>query len=87
MAKRYRLKAETGRFRLTGGEARFSRIRTYWQKRPVLLVGVVLLALGSPFVGLILAGLPGVVFGLVLSVASLIGGFFALTRVREIDRR
>jgi uncharacterized oligopeptide transporter (OPT) family protein len=82
MAKRYTLKAETGQFRVTGSDARLSRIRTYWERRPVLCVAVVLITLGSPFVGLMVAGLTGALIGLVLSVAGLIGGIFALTRLQ-----
>jgi len=77
--------------KLTGVEARgeigrlsWTKTREYWEKRPLVIILVVALTLSSPLIGLFLAGLPGVVVGLVVSVLSLILGFVAITRVREV---
>ena len=78
---------------LTGVEARsetgrlsWSSVREYWEKRPLPLFTLILLALGSPFLGLFLAGWIGVVVGLFVSIVSFVGGLAAVTRVREIPR-
>jgi hypothetical protein len=79
--------------KLTGVEARgeigrlsWSKTREYWEKRPFVILLVVALTLGSPLVGMFLAGLAGVVIGLLISVLSLVLGLFAITRVREVTR-
>lgn len=79
--------------KLTGVEARaeagrlsWTKTREYWQQRPFVIVFVVALTLGAPFVGLFLGGLAGVVVGLVVSVLSLVFGVFAITKVREVTR-
>jgi hypothetical protein len=72
-----------------GGEAgslSWTKAREYWKKRPLLLLGVILLTLGSPFLGLILGGWVGVVVGLLVSIATFAGGLFAISPVREITR-
>ena len=66
------------------GSVSWMKMRALWEKRPVLLVAVVVLTIGSPFFGLFLAGLDGVVVGLVSSIAAFAGGIFAITRVRTI---
>lgn len=78
---------------LTGSEVRtetgrlsWEKVREYWEKRPLPLFLVALLTLGSPFLGLFLAGWAGVVVGLALSIVAFAGGLFAVTRVREITR-
>jgi hypothetical protein len=78
---------------LTGCEARtetgrlsWVQVREYWEKRPLSVFLVGLLTLGSPFLGLFLAGWVGVVVGLVIGIVAFTGGLFAITRVREITR-
>lgn len=72
--------------RLETGVLSWSKTREYWEKRPLPLLGVIILTIGSPFLGLVLADWVGVVVGLVISVAAFSGGIFAITRVREITR-
>ena len=79
--------------KLTGVEARgesgrlsWTKTRQVWERRPLLLLGVVVLTVGSPFLGLILGGWVGVIVGLVVSVVTFAGGLFAIGRVREITR-
>lgn len=62
-----------------------SSIRQYWERRPFLLTAVLFITLGAPFLGLLLAGGRGVVAGLILSLLSLMLGFFAVTRVRDVN--
>jgi hypothetical protein len=68
------------------GVLSWTKTREHWEKHPLPLVGVIVLTIGSPFLGLFLAGWLGVVVGLVISIAALAGGVFAITRVREITR-
>jgi hypothetical protein len=78
---------------LTGSEIRteigrlsWVSVREYWEKRPLLLLFVLLVTLGSPFLGLVLAGWLGVAVGLIVSIVAFASGLFAVTRVREITR-
>ena len=87
------LLGKTVTVQLTGDEARaetgrlsWSSVREYWEKRPLPLVFVMLLSLGSPFLGLFLAGWIGVAVGLIVSIVSFGSGLVAVTRVREITR-
>jgi len=66
--------------------SRWTKIRTYWERKPALLLLILTVALGSPFLGLVLVGWPGVLVGLAFSLVSLLIGFFAVTRIREIER-
>jgi hypothetical protein len=60
--------------------------KSYFQKNwPVLLV-IVALTLGSPFLGLIVSGWPGVATGEALGIITTIVGFYAGTLVHERDR-
>jgi hypothetical protein len=47
---------------------------------------VIVLTFGSPFLGLVLAGLAGVIVGLIVSGITLYLGFGAVTTVREIEK-
>jgi hypothetical protein len=62
----------------------WQHVREYWDRHPIILSVVVAITIGSPFLGLVLAGWLGVAVGLAISVASLILGLFAITKVREI---
>jgi hypothetical protein len=64
--------------------SKWQHTREYYDKHPVPLTLVIAITLGSPFLGLVLAGWAGVIIGLVVSVISLLLGFFAVTKVREI---
>ena len=59
----------------------------YYEKRPLLLVIVGCITLGSPVLGLVLAGWVGLVVGLALGVLCFFMGLRAMTRVREITER
>jgi len=61
------------------------KVHEYWVKRPFLLATVVVLTFAAPVLGLVFAGLVGTVIGLCISVLSLILGFRAVTRVREVE--
>jgi hypothetical protein len=58
-------------------------VREAWEYNKFFVIAMLLVTFGSPFLGLIVAGWPGVVVGLVLSAVSLILGFIAVTRLRE----
>ncbi len=58
--------------------------REFYEKNVPALVVVVLIAVGSPVLGLLIAGLPGVLIGLLLSGVSYFLGPIAATKVREI---
>jgi hypothetical protein len=44
------------------------------------------IVVGSPFVGLLIAGMWGMVIGLLLGFLGVVVGAFAITRVRETER-
>lgn len=60
--------------------------KEYYQKHKGALSVVVAIAILSPFLGLVLAGLCGVVVGLVLSFLSYFLGPKAITKVIEITK-
>jgi hypothetical protein len=70
--------------RAQAGVISWTKTREYWEKRPLPLIAVIVFTIGSPFLGLFLAGWIGVLVGLVVSIAAFAGGIFAITRVREI---
>jgi ABC-type nitrate/sulfonate/bicarbonate transport system permease component len=57
-----------------------------WQRNWFLLVVAVVVTLASSLVGVVLAGVVGVLVGLALGAISTAAGAFALVRVREITR-
>jgi hypothetical protein len=63
---------------------KWQHIREYYDKHPVPLTLVLLITFGSPFLGLFLGGLAGVLIGLGVSVVSFLLGLRAVTKVREI---
>ena len=68
------------------GELSWVAAREYFETRKLLLAFVLVLTLGSPFLGLIFAGWPGVFIGLVVSVATFLLGLRAITNVRSVER-
>jgi hypothetical protein len=60
-------------------------VRSYFKKHPFLFPLVVILTVGSPFLGFILAGWQGVVVSLVLGLVVLCLGFYAITKVVQTD--
>ena len=59
-------------------------IHEYYERHPVLLPIVVAITVGSPFLGLLFAGWPGVIVGLVIGLGVFFLGLRAVTKVREI---
>ena len=57
-------------------------VHEYYEKHPVWLAVVIGITFGSPFVGLFLAGLPGVGVGIIIGLISLLLGIYAVTKVR-----
>ena len=72
---------------VTGLPLSWRRFHEYYEKRPLLLVVVGCITLGSLVLGLVLAGWLGLLVGLVLGVLSFFMGLRAVTRVREITER
>lgn len=62
------------------------KTREYFENHPRMLVAVIALTLGSFVIGLVVAGPVGVAIGLVLGIICLFIGFYARTKVREIER-
>lgn len=60
--------------------------REYYEKNKKVLAVVILIAVGSPLLGLVVAGVPGVFVGFTLSAISYFLGPYAVTKVREIER-
>lgn len=64
----------------------YAKTREFWETRKLPLGISVGLGLGSPFLGLVIAGAPGVVVGVVIGVISLVMGFIGATKVRDTER-
>ena len=62
------------------------KTRKYYEKNPRALTIVAVIAVGSPFVGLVVAGPPGVLIGLALSGISFVAGLYAVTKVLDRER-
>src|SRR4051812_32246921 len=56
----------------------------FWERNRNLLVVLGIITVGSPLVGLVIAGLPGVFIGLALGVLGAVIGAKAIVRVREV---
>jgi hypothetical protein len=78
-----RVKVEMNATSHVSASLRYLTTREYWKKHPVLLPIVLVLVLGSPFLGLVWPDWRGVLIGFALSVLSFVLGFFAVTRVRH----
>jgi hypothetical protein len=64
----------------------WERRREFWEVNWPWLVLVGVISVVSPFVGLVIAGLPGVVVGLLIGVVEFVVGIYAIGKVREITR-
>jgi hypothetical protein len=62
----------------------WQHIHEYYERHKVLLPFVLVITVASPFLGLVLAGWPGIVVGLVIGLATFLLGLRAVTKVREI---
>lgn len=62
----------------------WQHIHEYYERHPILLPIVICITLGSPFLGLFLAGLFGVIVGLVIGAITFFLGLRAVTKVRVI---
>ena len=60
--------------------------REFYEKNRALFWVIVAITIISPFLGLLLAGIPGVFVGLLLGGASYFLGPHAVTKVREIEK-
>lgn len=60
--------------------------REFYEKNRALLWVIVAITVISPLLGLLLAGIPGVIVGFLLSGASYFLGPRAVTKVREIEK-
>lgn len=64
----------------------WTKTRHHIETRPVQAALWGIVTVGSPFLGLVLAGWPGALAGLGLTAVGVVLGFYAVTRVREIER-
>jgi len=60
--------------------------REFFEGNPKIKWLIIAITIGSPFLGLVIVGLLGVVIGLVLGIVSYLLGPYAVTKVREIER-
>ena len=63
-----------------------TRRREYLQQRRPLKWTLAAVTVGSPFVGLIVSGVPGVLIGLIVGMASWYAGPRAVMKVQEVVR-
>jgi hypothetical protein len=77
----------TRRITVTGHRPTLRLTSEFNEWHPVLLPVAVALTVGAPFLGLVLAGWPGVLVGLVLSGLCFLAGLLGITKVRkEVER-
>jgi len=69
-----------------GGHAAWEHVRITCEQRPLLLALLVVASAISPFLGSFLAEWTGVFVGLGVSVFTFVGGYYAITRVREVTK-
>jgi len=82
VGKRYNVSHDgTLNFRASLG---WQHVREYYEKHPIILLTVIAITAGAPFLGLVLAGWAGVTVGLIIGAATFFLGLRAVTRVREI---
>jgi predicted RNA-binding Zn-ribbon protein involved in translation (DUF1610 family) len=62
----------------------WQHIHEYYERHRLLLPLVIIVTIGSPFLGLVLAGWAGVLAGLIVSCVTFILGLRAVTKVREM---
>jgi len=62
----------------------WQHIREYYERHAIFLIIVIVITIGSPFLGLVLAGWIGIAIGLVIGIATFFLGLRAVTKVREI---
>ena len=60
--------------------------REFFEENPKIKWIIVAITIGSPFLGLFLRGLIGIIIGLVISIVSYILGPYAIIKVREITK-
>lgn len=63
--------------------SRMESIRSYYEKRPVPLIFLILIIIGSPFIGLFFAGFWGIIVGLLAGLISFCVGLKAVSKVVE----
>ena len=66
-----------------GGKFSISTMRIFYEKNTAALIILSLITLGSPFVGLALSGIPGLLIGLILGIVSFFIGLKAITKIIE----
>ena len=69
-----------------GDSYQYEHLTEYYKKNKKILAAVIVIALVSPFLGLVLAGPAGIIVGLVLGGVSYALGPRAAIKVRQITR-
>ncbi len=60
--------------------------REYWERKPKLLLIMIVLSVLAPFVGMFVFGFPGVLIGLFISVLLYVISPRAIVKVKEITK-
>ncbi len=69
---------------ILSGSLNWKHTREYYEKNRSIHLIVLIITVASPFTGLFLAGIPGVIFGVIFGVFSYILGAKFVIKVREI---
>ena len=64
----------------------WERTRSFWEVNWPWLIVLTVMSVASPFVGLVVAGRPGVIVGLIIAGVEFVVGVYAIGKVREITR-
>ena len=80
----YKLEADSGRYEVKGSPVRFTHSWEYMKRKPLLLTLLIVLTFGGPLLGLVLAGVPGVIAAFLLAIICWVLGPRAVERVIEL---
>jgi ribosomal protein L37E len=67
-----------------GWSVSWTRTREFWEINWPWLILVVVISVASPFLGLLIAGILGVLLGLVIGAAEFVVGLYAIGKIRDI---
>lgn len=77
----HKLKAESESYEVKGSPVTLTHSWEYVKRKPLLLIPLIVLTVGGPFLGLFVVGVPGVIAGLVI---AFICWFLSLRAVERV---
>ena len=84
MGKLIKLRGHARAVSTVTGRLSIKTLKEHYEKNPKMLFLVIVITVVSPFIGLFLTGVSGLIIGIVVGLISFYLGFYAMTKVREI---